>query len=58
MKTYTARTHTSRLAAFLCANHKPFTYDGYWIEFTATESFVEEMRAFDSVLAVINLKVR
>lgn len=57
MKTYSTKSRTQRLAAFLVANGKPFCFDGCAIEFTASEEFVEEMRAGDEYLAAISFTI-
>ena len=51
MKTYITNQYTQRLANYLVAYNKPFQFDGFHIEFTATEDFVNQMQLLDKVLA-------
>lgn len=53
MKTYSTDLYCQRLANYLVAYAKPFSYDGFTIEFTASQKFVDEMQNLDKVLAKI-----
>lgn len=54
MKTYSTNKYLQRLAYYLVSYNKPFSYDGFTIEFTATQRFVDEMQNLDKVLAKID----
>lgn len=58
MKTYSTNMYLQRLANYLVAYAKPFSYDGSTIEFTATKRFVEEIKNLDKVLAMIKFVVK
>lgn len=50
MKTYSTNKYLQRLANFLVAYAVPFSYDGFTIEFTASQRLVDEMQNLDKVL--------
>lgn len=56
MQTYSTNKMLGRLAAHLLVYNKPFTFDGYMIEFTASDEFIQKMYASDPMLAAIDLK--
>lgn len=58
MKTYSTDMYLQRLAYYLISFDKPFSYDGFTIEFTATQRFVNEMQNLDKVLAKIKFVVK
>lgn len=58
MKTYSTNVHCNRLASYLIAYGKPFSYDGFTIEFTATQRFVDDIQNLDKVLANIKFVVK
>lgn len=58
MKTYSTDMYLQRLAYYLISFDKPFSYDGFTIEFTATQRFVDEMQNLDKVLAKIKFVVK
>lgn len=58
MKTFITNQCTQRLANYLVAYNKPFQFDGFHIEFTATEEFVNRMQLLDKVLAKIEFTVK
>lgn len=47
----------NRLAGHLIVFEKPFTFDGYAIEFTATEEFMQRMYEFDPMLKRIEFGI-
>lgn len=57
MKTYIANRMLNRLAGHLIVFEKPFTFDGYAIEFTATEEFMQRMYEFDPMLKRIEFGI-
>lgn len=58
MKTYSTNKYLQRLANFLVAYAVPFSYDGFTIEFTASQRLVDEMQNLDKVLAKIDFVVK
>lgn len=58
MKTDSTDMYCQRLANTLVAYGKPFSYDGYTIEFTATQRFVDDIQNLDKVLAKIKFTVK
>lgn len=57
MKTYIANRMLNRLAGHLIVFEKPFTFDGYAIEFTATEEFMQRMYELDPMLGQIEFGI-
>ncbi len=57
MKTYYASDYLGRLAAYLIAVSYPFCFDGFAIEFTATEIFYNKLISEDKKLAEIKWKI-
>ena len=47
----------NRLAGHLIVFEKPFTFDGYAIEFTATEEFMQRMYELDPMLGQIEFGI-
>lgn len=58
MKTYSTNKYLQRLANFFVAYAVPFSYDGFTIEFTASQRLVDEMQNLDKVLAKIDFVVK
>lgn len=58
MKTYSTNMYLQRLANYLVLYGHPFSYDGFTIEFTATQRFVDDMQNLDKVLAKIDFVVK
>lgn len=58
MKTYSTDMYLQRLAYYLISFDKPFSYDGFTIEFTATQRFMDEMQNLDKVLTKIKFVVK
>jgi hypothetical protein len=57
MQTYSTNKMLGRLAAHLLVYNKPFTFDGYMIEFTASDEFIQKMYASDPMLAAIDFEI-
>ena len=50
MKSYKCTEYIARVAAYLIATGKPFNFDGFAIEFTASEEYVTNMLCEDKAL--------
>lgn len=46
-----------RLIAHLIVYNKPFAFDGYAIEFTASEEFVQKLYGLDPMLKQIEFEI-
>lgn len=46
-----------RLTAHLIVYNKPFAFDGYVIEFTASEEFVQKLYQLDPMLKQIEFEI-
>lgn len=57
MKTYSTNRMLDRLASHLLVYKKPFSFDGYAIEFTASEEFIQRMYATDPMLEQIDFEI-
>lgn len=57
MKTYIAYQMLGRLSEHLVTFKKPFTFDGYAIEFTASEEFMQRMYELDQMLQQIEFGI-
>lgn len=57
MKTYFTHKMLGRLAAHLIVYNKPFTFDGYAIEFTALEEFMQKLYGLDPMLKQIDFEI-
>lgn len=57
MKTYSTYQMLGRLTAHLIVYNKPFTFDGYVIEFTASEEFVQILYQLDPMLKQIEFEI-
>ncbi len=57
MKTYSTNKMLARLASLLLVYKKPFSFDGYVIEFTASEEFIQRMYEADPMLGEIDFDV-
>ena len=57
MKTYIAYRMLNSLAGHLIVFEKPFTFNGYAIEFTATEEFMQRMYELDPMLKRIEFEI-
>ena len=57
MKIYTAHRMLNRLAGHLILFEKPFTFNGYSIEFTASEEFMHRMYELDPMLKRIEFEI-
>lgn len=57
MKTYTAHRMLNRLAGHLIVFEKPFTFNGYLIEFMASEEFMQRMYELDQMLQQIEFGI-
>lgn len=57
MKTYSTHKMLGRLAAHLIVYNKPFRFDGYAIEFTASEEFMQKLYGLDPMLQQIEFEI-
>lgn len=57
MKIYTAHRMLNRLTGHLIVFEKPFTFNGYAIEFTATEEFIQRLYELDPMLKRIEFGI-
>lgn len=57
MKTYKTKECLGRLSAYLVAMKKPFQFDGFSIEFTAGDLFMNLMREDDRQLAKVKFEI-
>lgn len=57
MKTYKTNECLGRLSAYLVAMKKPFQFDGFSIEFTAGDLFMNLMREEDRQLAKVKFEI-
>jgi len=57
MKTYKTNECLGRLSAYLVAMKKPFQFDGFSIEFTAGDLFMNLMREDDRQLAKVKFEI-
>ena len=57
MKTYKTNDCLGRLSAYLVAMKKPFQFDGFSIEFTAGDLFMNLMREDDRQLAKVKFEI-
>ena len=57
MKTYKSSVYCQRLVSWLVAYLHPFNFDGFSVEFTASEEFVEKIKSIDNVIAKIDFEV-
>lgn len=57
MKTYSTNRMLGRLSAHLLTYKKPFTFDGYAIEFTASDEFMQRLYALDPMLGEIDFEI-
>lgn len=57
MKTYIAYQMLGRLSGHLITFKKPFTFDGYAIEFMASEEFIHRMYELDPMLKRIEFEI-
>ena len=57
MKTYKTKECLGRLSAYLVVMKKPFQFDGFSIEFTAGDLFMDLMREDDRQLAKVKFEI-
>ena len=57
MKHYKTSVYCQRLVSCLVAYMHPFNFDGFSVEFTASEEFVEKIKSIDNVIAKIDFEV-
>ncbi|EEO55125.1 hypothetical protein PQ628_18460 [Bacteroides ovatus] len=56
MKTYRTSECVGRLASYLVATRKPFSFDGQRVEFMASERFMNQMKYDDALFAMVNFE--
>lgn len=57
MKTYCTHKMLCRLSSVLLVYNKPFSFDGYAIEFTASDEFLQKMYDTDPMLEEIDFEI-